>query len=276
MDIIKADGTTEVFHPEKLRESLLSAGASLQVAGKIVAHIEEELTGQISSSDLYRHAFDLLRSSERRVAARYSLKRAIAALGPSGFPFEKYIAELFKVKGYTVLTDQFLNGKCAEHEVDVVAWKQESLVAVEAKFHNELGVKSDLKVALYIKARFDDLRNEKFTFGGRERGISDFLLITNTKFTEKAIQYSECAGVALVGWNYPERGNLHDMIEETNLHPITCLSVFSQADFRMLFDRGIVLCRSVREEAEKVREIGINEQTISRAIEESNAFCPIV
>jgi len=31
-------------------------------------------------------------------------------------------------------------------------------IFVEAKFHNRLGVKTDLKVALYVKARFDDLK----------------------------------------------------------------------------------------------------------------------
>ena len=275
MDIIKADGTKEPFRPEKLRESLRTAGASIGSADQIVAHVEKELTGQVMSADIYRHAFDLLRKSEHRAAVRYSLKRAIAALGPSGFPFERYIAELFKAKGYSVLTDQFLKGRCAEHEVDVVAWKEEKLVAVEAKFHNELGVKSDLKVALYIKARFDDLRGEACEIGGKTRNVSDFLLITNAKFTDKAVLYSECAGVPLVGWNYPARGNLHDMIEETNLHPVTCLSVFTESDFRQLFEAGVVLCRSVRSDGEKIRNAGIPENKISRAIEESGMFCPI-
>ena len=42
-------------------------------------------------------------------------------------------------------------GHCVEHEVDVMAWNENKLIIAEAKFHNAIGLKSDLKVALMLK-----------------------------------------------------------------------------------------------------------------------------
>src|SRR3989338_755599 len=247
--IVKNDGSKEEFSIEKLRGSLSNAGASPEVCEKISGHIAREIEDGMSTSAIYGHAFELLHKFQRPVVARYSLKRAIADLGPSGFPFEKFVAEIFKAKGYETLTDQIVNGRCVDHEMDVIAWNENKLIMAEAKFHNELGMKSDLKVALYVKARFEDLKESEFVYGNR-RKLDEGLLITNTNFTIKAIEYSECAGVKLIGWNYPKVGNLHDMIEDVGLHPITCLTSLSGAEKKSLMEKGIILCRNIREQSD--------------------------
>lgn len=272
--IIKTDGTREEFHSEKLLDSLTRAGASNEVRDKIANHIAREIEDGMSTSAIYRHAFELLHKFERPVAARYSLKRAIADLGPSGFPFEKFVAEIFKAKGYETLTDQIVQGECVDHEMDVVAWNENKLIMAEAKFHNELGMKSDLKVALYVKARFDDLRNKEFAYGVKRR-LDEGILITNTNFTVKAIQYCECAGVKLIGWNYPQVGNLHDMIEDASLHPITCLTTLSNTEKKNLMVKGVVLCKSVRDNDEALLASGLSPEVIERAKQESAFLCPL-
>lgn len=219
--IIKADGTREPFDAHKLGVSLTKAGASPEAREKIVRHIAGEVREGMGTGDIYRHAFELLHKFEEPVVKRYSLKRAMAALGPTGFPFEHFIADIFKAQGFETQTDQVVQGHCTNHEMDVVAWNKEKLIMAEAKFHHQLGLKSDVKVALYIKARFDDLYSEKFSYGGEARALTEGLLITNTNFTEKAIEYSACAGVRLIGWNYPATGNLHDLIIEGGVYPHT-------------------------------------------------------
>ncbi len=273
--IIKADGTREAFRSKKLLDSLTRAGASDEVRDKIAHHIAREVEDGMSTNAIYRHAFELLHKFETPVAARYSLKRAIADLGPSGFPFEKFVAEIFKAKGYETLTDQIVEGTCVSHEMDIVAWNENKLIMAEAKFHNELGLKSDLKVALYVKARFDDLKNKEFDYGSKRR-LNEGLLITNTNFTEKAIQYSECAGVKLIGWNYPQVGNLHDMIEDATLHPVTCLTTLSNAEKKNLMDKGVVLCKSIRESDEPLLAAGLSRETIEKAKQESAFLCPSI
>src|SRR3990167_10625893 len=118
--IAKADGTQEPFNPEKLVASLMRAGAEHSIARDISKAIESELYPGISTQEIYRHAFSKLRDARRGAAARYSLKRAILDFGPSGFPFEAYISELFRAEGAQTQIDQMIKGACVEHEVDVV------------------------------------------------------------------------------------------------------------------------------------------------------------
>src|SRR5581483_9188859 len=186
--VIKSDGTREPFDVSKLESSLKKSGASDPIIKRIVGQISDRLEPGITTHEIYKYAFGLLHKEEQPVAFQYSLRRAIMELGPSGFPFEEYVAEIFKHKGYQTKTDQIVKGFCVEHEIDVVAWNEEKLIMAEAKFHNELGTKSDLKVALYVKARFDDLRKMKFNYG-KERDLDEGWLVTNTKFTSTAIEY---------------------------------------------------------------------------------------
>jgi len=244
--IVKANGRHETFDAEKLRFSLLNSGASDDMAEKVIGHILPGLKNGMTTSDIYKRASSFLENLHRPIARSYSLRRAIMALGPSGFPFEDFVAEILKAKGFKCETEQILLGGCVQHEVDVVAYNEKKLLVVEAKFHNELGTKSDLKVVLYVKARFDDLRDNVYDYGGNNRKITDAWLVTNTKFSSTAIRYGECQNMTLIGWNYPERGNLQDLIEEEVLHPITCLSSLSQAQKQELIGKSVVLCSTIK------------------------------
>jgi len=231
--VVKTNGTREKFSFEKLQKSLKHSGASLELAKEVSNHIEKEIVNGMTTDDIYRHAFAFLHSRENTTAVRYSLRRSLLELGPTGFPFEKFIAEVFKRRGFSVLLDQVVLGKCVDHEVDVVAWNESKLLMIEAKYHHEISYKSDVKVVLYIKARFDDLYESTFSYGTRKK-LDEGWLITNTKFTDKAVKYAACSGVNLMGWNYPEDNNLHQLIEATGLHPITCLTTLSVGQKRLL------------------------------------------
>jgi hypothetical protein len=190
-------------------------------------------------------------------------------LGPTGFPFEQFIAEIFRTKGFETQTDFIAKGECADHEIDIVAWNEEKLIMVEAKFHNDLGIKSDLKVVLYIKARWDDLMEATFNFG-KERKLDEGWLVTNTKFSESAIKYAKCRNMKLVGWNYPEQGNLQDLIEEAHLHPITCLNSSTPSDEKLLIEAGIVLCKQAHDNPDILKQAGLSNEKISKMLAEIN------
>lgn len=253
--IEKANGKREVFDPSKLEGSLMRAGASPEAIEDIMVHITPELHDGITTAEIYSHAFELLHAKEKPVARSYSLRRAIMDLGPSGFPFEDFIARVLEAKGFQVKTREVVLGGCVPHEVDVVAWNDEKLIMCEAKFHNVLGIKSDVKVALYVKARFDDLKDNVYNYGGKDRPLNEGWLITNTKFSSTAIHYAECKGLTLIGWNYPEKGNLQDMIEEEALHPITCLTSLSTTEKATLLGMSIVLCTDIKENIETVQKV---------------------
>lgn len=267
--VVKADGRRELFDQNKLEQSLKKAGANSKSVGEIIDHIKIHLTEDITTHEIYKHAFDLLHKDDRPIALKYSLKRAIMDLGPSGFPFEDFVAEIFKEKGFDAVTGQIVKGFCVEHEIDVVAWNKEKLVMVEAKFHNELGVKSDLKVALYVKARFDDLSKVEFDYGGK-RHLDEGWLVTNTKFSSTAIEYGSCqGGLKMIGWNYPPNGNLHDMILDAKLHPLTCLVNLTGRQKKVLLEKGIVLCKTLAENNELLTEVaGLSEKEVKDVLEE--------
>jgi len=267
--ITKADGNLVPFDVSKLYTSLHRTGARRETADRIVAEIEKELVSGMSTTKIYKRAFSLLRKEERPSAARYSMKRALLALGPSGFPFEKFVAEIFKERGFTAIVGEMVQGSCAKHEVDMVARKNAVHIGAELKFHNRLGTKSDLKDALYVSARFEDIKKaQKDT-----NGITEGWFITNTKFTKNAIRYGSCAGLTMVSWDYPKQGNLQDLIEEAGVQPVTCLTTLSQRDKIQLLQNDIVLCRTIHQKEDVLHSLGLNPSKIKAAIDESNVLC---
>lgn len=259
--IAKADGTQEPFNPEKLVASLARAGAEHSDARAIATHIERELYRGITTQEIYRHAFSQLRELRRGAAARYSLKRALLELGPSGFPFENYLAALFRSEGYTAKVGQIIAGACVEHEVDVVLKKGTQLVYVEAKFHNTAGFKTDLKTVLYVQARLEDI--------GKGKG----LIVTNTKFTDKATQYASCKGLALLGWEAPQGHTLQDRIEAAGLYPITALTTLGRREKMALLGQKIVLCSALAADTRALAAAGISGHKADLVLEEAGTLC---
>lgn len=267
--ITKSDGTKQLFEEEKLISSLKRVGASPETIDDVAEEIGREIHDGMTTTEIYRRAFELLRKHSTKVAAKYSVRRAMIELGPDGFPFEKFVARVFKMWGYETVTDQIVMGKCVDHEVDVVAWKDDSLAMVEAKYHNEFGLKSDLKVSLYVKARYDDVAENEFDYGGKKRKLKERWLITNTKFTDKAIRYSECNAVKLLGWNYPDKGNLHDLITENSLHPITCLTSLTRDQKRELAAVNVLICLDLVGNPAVLKTIGIKAEEHEKILTEA-------
>ncbi|MBU4205067.1 ATP-binding protein, partial [Patescibacteria group bacterium] len=125
--------------PKKLKTSLLKSGASREVVEVIAQKIESELTDGMKTKDIYRKAFSmLLKKKENIPAAKYSVRRAVMDLGPNGFPFEDFVGEIYRAKGYSVEVGKNVKGACVMHEIDVVAQNKNEIVMIEIKFHNNL------------------------------------------------------------------------------------------------------------------------------------------
>jgi hypothetical protein len=269
--VTKADGEQEVFDPSKLESSLQHAGASSTTRARITSRILQELRPGITTEEIYRHAFDMLRKEEQvPVAARYSIKRAVFELGPSGFPFEQFLGEVLKAHGWSVQTGVALTGRCAPHEVDVLAEKAGKRVGIEAKFHNEPGGKTDIKDALYVHARYEDLRRAP----EKSSRVDEGWLVTNTRFTRNAVRYAQCSNLTLIGWDYPRTRGLFQMIESARVHPLTCLTTLSEGEKHRLLDNRVVLCKSIQAK-HILLEHGVKPAKIPQVIEEARQLCGI-
>tara|TARA_B100000745_G_scaffold76832_2_gene46516 strand:- start:4053 stop:4886 length:834 start_codon:yes stop_codon:yes gene_type:complete len=270
--VTKADGSRERFKETKLRKSLKRSGATDEEVKEIVDKVNKILYDGIRTGEIYRRAFEFLRANEVTSAARYSLRRALFGLGPTGFPFEDFLAELFEAEGYKSRTRVALTGHCVEHELDVASYNAEHSFVCEAKFHARPSIKSDLQVVMYCYARFLDLRGRKICKEDH-CGIDNFVVVTNTKFTRTAEDYAKCVGVELLSWDYPKKNNLHDRIQRAQIYPISTLQQLSMSDKRALIKRGIITCRSLLKNESQLRHLHISEKKFEAVISEARQLC---
>jgi Holliday junction resolvase len=260
IQIKKASGIIQDFDSRKLLESLLRSGAERAQAEEIVEKIIPEITPYTSTKKIYRLAHRYLRRFNRVSGLRYSIKRGLSRLGPSGYPFEKYVGELLKQHGYRVDVDVIMEGKCVKHEIDVFAVNDSEVVLVECKYRNSAENPPDVKIALYVHARFQDL-SPAIGSDNPGKGFSGWL-VTNTRFTSDAIQYAQCAGVRIKSWRYPENDSLEKMIEGKKLYPVTIMSTLSSAQIKRLIEHHVILMKDLA---------GMNEQDIQSLLSVSHA-----
>lgn len=272
--IVKASGARVLFEEDKLRRSLKKSGADGRIINAIVDSVYSHLYEGISTKEIYKMAYTLLRDKHKAsFAARYKLKNAIMELGPSGYPFEKYVSEILKHQGYAVEVSVILQGRCVTHEIDVVASRDHSLNFIECKYHNNRGTLSDVKIPLYINSRFEDVKYVQQQLPeNKDKKLSGWV-VTNTHFSEDAIQYGKCCGLELIGWDYPSGKSLKDLIDVTGLHPITCLTTLTKNEKAELLDTKIVLCREIADKPELLRALGINKTRLGKISTEAKQLC---
>nr|WP_296747731.1 ATP cone domain-containing protein [Thioalkalivibrio sp.] len=264
IEVRKSDGQREPYSPAKLRISLRRAGASDAVAGEVIADLEPRLRDGISTGKLYRMARSALKKRSRRTAITYSLKRALLDLGPSGFPFEQFCGRLFEAMGYAVTYNRFLQGRCVQHEIDIVAERDGQRLFAECKFHNRATYRNDVKLPLYLRARSLDLAA---TGEGRHDA---FWVLSNTTYSEDALAYGECEGLILAGHNTDHYPLTRGLINQHGLHPITCLGSLKVAHKRQLIEAGAVLCRDLIDQPRLLEPLRLEERQWERVRRECN------
>ncbi|MFA6118631.1 MAG: ATP cone domain-containing protein [Parachlamydiales bacterium] len=271
--IKKSSGETEPFSEEKLRTSLKKVDASPEISEIIVKKVKKSLRPGMNTSQIYRHAFSLLRKQKYPLAARYSLKKALMELGPSGHPFEKLVGDLLIEEGFKIKLNNIVQGFCVSHEIDVEAEKNDLHSIIECKFHNQPGIKSDVKVALYVYARFLDIEKSWKRDPQKIKKNNEAWIVTNTKFSSDAIRYVKCTGMKAIGWSYPEHDSLENKIDRSGLHPITCLSTLTNFHKKRLLEKGIVLCKELLNKKEQLYFLKLSKEKIDAVINEIYHLC---
>jgi len=259
--IIKSDGEKERFSSNKIRESVLRAGGTKELADEVVRNVKRDANQDIGSEELLKIILRHLRK-DRGTAARYDLKRAIMQLGPTGFPFENYFALVLKELGYEVSVGNYIQGKNIVHEVDIIA-KRKHKHMIECKYHNEMGIKTRVKTPLYVYGRFIDLKSH----------FDSPWLATNTKCTEDVIKYAEGVGMRITAWDYPEEYSLKHLISEKKLYPITVLRSISKDAKEKLFHANIFLIKELVEMDNKLiqKRTGFSDRYVSMIDREARA-----
>ena len=271
--VIKASGEREAFSEEKVRQSLKRSGAKPAVINQVILKLIPKLYDGITTEQIYQQVFQSLNKLQEHQGYRYSLKNALMQLGPSGYPFEKFISRLLGNQGYHTQTNVIIQGQCISHEVDVVANKDTHQFLVECKFHNRAGIKTRIKTALYVQARFEDIIAAWEKDHQKNKQFHQAWLVTNTKLTSDVIAYGECKGMKLLAWKYPRDAGLEQLIEKNRLHPIACLTFLNRQEKQSLYDHDLVLCRDlVKVKPGVLNGLGFDSQKIDWIKNASQSF----
>jgi hypothetical protein len=275
MNIIKANGDKVPYKSQKLMRSLLLAGASPQLAQEILDSISQFLYPEITTKEIYKQAFKLLRKNSKPLAAHYRLKKAIMELGETGFPFEKFVSELLAAENFETKVGVIVQGNCVSHEVDVIAEKDNLHYMCECKFHNRQGRHCDVKIPLYIQSRFKDLEAHWQKESEHKHKFHQGWIFTNTRFTTDAIQYAECSGLQLISWSYPEGNSIRERVDRTGVHPVTCLNILTKSEKQALIDLEIVTCKNLCRKPESLLRIGVSQKRYHLILDEAKSICTL-
>ena len=263
IQIVKASGEKAWFSAIKLRKSLQRSGASEAIIEAVIKEVQDHLQEGMTTKKIYQLAFNILKKKQQPAASKYKLKKAIMELGPSGYPFEKYVSEILKYQGHKIKLNQNLTGRCVNHEIDILAERDGVQKVFECKYHNLQGTICDVKIPLYVHSRFNDLN------ANPENKTSEGWIATNTRFSTDAIAYAICAKLNLLGWDYQEGNGIREMIDQAGLYPITCLQSLSQKERVPIMEAGLVLCRDVPFNKKLLKEVGFSTERVEQIIAEA-------
>tara|TARA_R110002051_G_scaffold56638_4_gene105354 strand:+ start:5152 stop:5994 length:843 start_codon:yes stop_codon:yes gene_type:complete len=273
INIVKHSGDSVPFDVEKLINSLRRAKANEALIQQIVTKIQSDIYEGITTKKIYQIAFKMLKGKSRVSASKYKLKKALMELGPSGFPFEKLVGKIMAHEGFETKVGVIVQGNCVQHEVDVIALKDNNHYMIECKYHSDQGRFCNVKIPLYIHSRFLDVEKQWERQKGHEAKLHKGGVYTNTRFTTDAIQYGKCVGLLLSSWDYPIGSGLKDRIDKLGLHPLTALTTLTKAEKTKLLDNGIVLCKELHENPSLLEKIGVPKPRHKTILEDSEKLC---
>lgn len=266
ISVLKANHQKEPFNEQKVLQSIKRARISENLQAEVLAHVKEKLYDGISTEEIYQHILEFLHKSPHPYSrARYSLKESIMMLGPTGYPFEDFIASILVSLGYKAQVRQILNGRCVTHEIDILAEKDGKTSMIEAKFHNSPGTRSDVQVALYTKSRFEDIKDKN--------NVQNAWIVTNTKTTTDANAYAQCSGIKIISWSYPNGESLRELIEQACLYPLTTLTSLTQNHKMTLLTNHVVLCKDIHANPNLLDMLPLSNEEKEKVMAEVHFLC---
>jgi len=269
----KASGDDEPFAIEKLQASLRNAGAEQATISKIVDDIRLWIYSGVTTKKIYSRAFKILKRERAHSAMRYRLKEAIIALGPTGYPFEQFIGQLFEKQGYNIEVGVVVDGYSVTHEMDVIASKNQVQNLVECKYHKDQGKQVSVQVPLYVHSRVNDIIRKRGTMEEYQGLSFAGWVVTNTRFSDDSISYCKNNGIHLLAWDYPQNKGLKYWVEELKLYPITILHKLNRKEKQILMKQGIVTCSQLLNDMSHLEQLNLSKNKLNALREELQSIC---
>lgn len=246
ISVTKADGSKQLFDRQKVIQTCLRMGVSYKVALEIVEQLETQLYEGIPTKKILQTIFSLMRKPKPAVKHLYDLKHGISLMEPKP-EFEAFIREILTYSEFQVKPNMILRGLCGEHEADAIATRDEVTYFVEAKHHLNYHALTGLDESRIARAIIEDLI-EGYQNNVTGIKIDRAMIVTNTRYSEHAINYGSCRGILQVGWNSPEGFGLREIVEKHKLYPLSCLRGVNKQVRLRLVGAGIVLIKQLIEQ----------------------------
>jgi hypothetical protein len=250
--VTKMDGSLQRFDRQKIVRTCMRMGATADVAESIAGDIERRAYDGMPTRTIIRSVLAHMRRHVPKFNYMIDLREAICRVRPKP-DFEMFVAQLLRAYGFKVRSNQIVNGMCVDHEVDAVAEKvagkspakcKRETFYVEVKHHYKSHTYTNLGVFLEVKASFDDLV-QGYAAGKNRIPFKGAIVVSNTKLSDHARRYSECAGIMAIAWKTPAEKGLERMIDEKKLYPLTIVRGLSPSDQARLGDAGIVTLKQL-------------------------------
>lgn len=249
--VTKADSSRQQFDRNKIVATCMRMGATKQDAEEIAGKIESRVYDGMPTAKVLQMIFQFIHKYKPQASRLYDLRRGLSWMN-SKPEFEKFVQILLANIGFEVVPNKILKGKCIEHEVDAIARKDGVTYFVEAKHHYNYHAFTGLDESRIARAVLEDV-SEGFNLGLTDLKIDEAMIVTNTKYSEQAMQYGICRNILQIGWSTPADLGLRDIILEKSLYPLSCIRGL-KTDVRLqLVDSGIILINQlVAEETEEI------------------------
>jgi len=271
--IINFKGEKEPFSFKKVYQSAKRAGASNNLAKEIARRIQSEVYPGMKTSEIFNKIQTILSKKSFPVSIKFSLKDAIRRLGPTGFPFEKYIGEVLQKNGFQAKLNQYIYGICGiRYEIDFIAQRGDLLYVGECKYRNQPSALIHSGDVVETYGRFLDLKDGEFFQKRKYQKLRIMsIVVTNAKFTDASMKYAKCRQVELLGWRYPKKGGLEYLIESQGLYPITILPSFKNHLFECFNYHRMMLAQDIlKTSPQKLAEkIDVSLKEINPLVEEA-------
>ncbi len=255
----KADGSPQKFDKEKVVRTCLRMGASKKFAFEVADKFERRIYNGIPTDKILRMIFQQMRGREPGIGNLFDLRKGLSMMS-SKPEFEVFVQAILARNGFEVTPNQILKGRCVEHEVDAIARKNGFVYSVESKHHMNYHTPTGLDESRIARAVLEDV-NEGCAAGISDLKIDRAMIVTNTRYSDQAIQYGKCRNILQIGWSSPADQGLQSMVEGKNAFPLSCLRGL-KFDIRIrLAESGIILFDQIINigETELSRKTGLPE-----------------
>jgi hypothetical protein len=247
VNVRKADGSLQPFDRNKVLRTCDRLKLSRNESNEVLAEVEQKLFEGIPTKKILDMIFEHGKKHKEHLGFMVDIREAISLMRPKP-DFEKFVALILKHDGYKILTNKILQGKCIDHEIDVIAIKGNEILYIEVKHHDKYHTFTGLGTFLEINSTFEDLM-QGFAANMQEYNITKPVLVVNTKISEHARKYSTCRGIGYMGWKSPDNSGIEKHIDDKLLYPLTVIRGVDKKTLDSLGGSGIFTLEQLIEES---------------------------